>query len=108
MAEKFIVTGGNALQGLVTVSGAKNAALKALVAACLTEEEVIIHNVPFISDFFEMVEVIKGLGGKILLEDHTIRIQMKTFSGSKISLEDTAKSRTSAMLIAPLLARLKK
>lgn len=107
MIEKFIVTGGNVLKGTVTVSGAKNAALKALVAACLTEDEVTIHNVPLISDFFEMIEVIKGLGGNVTLEDHTVRIHMKQFSSSTISLKETAKSRTSAMLMAPLLARTK-
>ncbi len=107
MIEKLVVTGGNALQGTVMVSGAKNAALKALVAACLTDEEVIIHNVPLISDFFEMIEIIKGLGGTIVLQDHTVHVRMKNFTSSKISLEKTAKSRTSAMLIAPLLARTK-
>ena len=107
MTEKFIVTGGNPLQGTVAVSGAKNAALKALVAACLTEEEVTIHNVSLISDFFEMIAVIESLGGSVSLKGHTVRIQMKQFSSSTISLEKTAKSRTSAMLIAPLLARTK-
>jgi UDP-N-acetylglucosamine 1-carboxyvinyltransferase len=105
MIEKFVVVGGNSLQGTVTVSGAKNAALKALVAACLTDEEVVIHNVPLISDFFEMIEIIKGLGGNVSLTDHTVTIQMKQFTSSEISLEKTAKSRSSAMLIAPLLAR---
>ncbi|HSW97706.1 MAG TPA: UDP-N-acetylglucosamine 1-carboxyvinyltransferase [Candidatus Saccharimonadales bacterium] len=107
MIEKFVVIGGNALKGTITVSGAKNAALKALVAACLTEDEVIIHNVPLISDFFEMIAVIKGLGGTVVLDGHTIKIHMKQFSSSTISLEKTAKSRTSAMLMAPLLARTK-
>lgn len=107
MIEKFVVTGGNVLRGTVTVSGAKNAALKALVAACLTEDEVIIHNVPLISDFFEMIEIIKSLGGSVVLEDHTVKIQMKQFISSTIALEKTAKSRTSAMLMAPLLARTK-
>lgn len=49
--EKFIVNGGKKLRGTVSVSGAKNAALKALVAACLTDEKVIIDNIPLISDF---------------------------------------------------------
>src|SRR5439155_23149114 len=99
--DKFIVTGGKPLHGEISVSGAKNSALKALVAACLTDEEVIIHNVPLISDFFEMVAVIKGLGGSVILEDHTVKIHMQQFSSSTISLEKTAKSRTSAMLMAP-------
>ena len=50
--EKFIIKGGKKLKGEVTVSGAKNVALKVLVAACLTDEEVVIDNIPLISDFF--------------------------------------------------------
>jgi len=48
--EAFVITGGKKLQGNVKVSGSKNVALKALVAACLTDEKVIIKNIPHISD----------------------------------------------------------
>ena len=67
--EKFIVTGGNKLKGTVRVSGAKNAALKALIAACLTDEEVIIKNIPLISDFLNMISIIKDLGGEAQILD---------------------------------------
>ncbi len=106
--EKFIVKGGKRLQGKVTVSGAKNVALKAIVAACLTDEEVIIHNIPLISDFFVMVDIVKHLGGKASIDGHTMRIQMKHFTTDKISLEKAAEIRTSVMFIAPMLARLGK
>src|SRR6266851_3596321 len=78
--EKFVIKGGNKLQGTVKVSGAKNVALKALIAACLTDEEIVIHNVPLISDFFTMVDIIKELGGKVVLTDHTVSIQIKSFA----------------------------
>lgn len=106
--EKFIVTGGKKLHGTISVSGAKNVALKALVAACLTSEEVIIENVPLISDFFIMLDIMKGLGANISLHDHTIKVKMKQISASGISLESAAKARTSVMFIAPLLARVGK
>lgn len=105
--ENFIVTGGKPLKGTTIVSGAKNVALKALVAACLTEDEVIINNVPLIADFFVMVEIIKKLGAHVTIKDHTASIRVKKFVHSEISLEDAAKARVSAMLIAPLLARKK-
>jgi UDP-N-acetylglucosamine 1-carboxyvinyltransferase len=103
--EKFIINGGRRLKGVVSVSGAKNVALKALVAACLTDEEVIIKNVPLISDFMVMVEIIRELGGEVKIKGHVATIQMKKFKKERISLDEGAKIRTSAMFMAPLLAR---
>lgn len=105
--EKYIIQGGSVLKGEVTASGAKNAALKALVAACLTDEKVIINNVPEIADVFVMIDIIKEIGGEVSFKDHTVTVCMKDFSTHQISLEKAAKARTSSMFIAPLLARYK-
>lgn len=105
--EKLVVTGGKKLQGEVHVSGAKNVALKVLVAACLTDEEVIIENIPLISDFFVMVDIMKELGAKVVITDHTVSVRMLQFKHSSISLEKAALARTSSLFIAPLLARTK-
>ncbi len=105
MTEKFVITGGSKLQGTVKVSGAKNVALKALIAACLTDEEIVIHNVPLISDFFIMVDIIRELGGTITFTDHTVSIRIKNFVKHELSLETAAKIRTSFMFLAPLLLR---
>lgn len=104
--EKIVIKGGKKLTGRIGVSGAKNVALKALVAACLTDEEVTIKNIPLISDFMVMVAIIRELGGKAEISNHSITIQMKKFKKEKISLDEAAKIRTSAMFMAPLLARL--
>jgi len=106
--EKLVINGGKRLMGTISVSGAKNVALKALVAACLTDEEVIIENIPLISDFMVMVNIIRSLGGTVKIRDHTAYVQVKILKLKKISLEEAAKIRTSAMLMAPLLARLHK
>ncbi|HSX09798.1 MAG TPA: UDP-N-acetylglucosamine 1-carboxyvinyltransferase [Candidatus Saccharimonadales bacterium] len=103
--EKFVIKGGNALKGTVQVNGAKNAALKVLVGACLTSEKVVIHNVPLIADLFVMVEIMKELGADVVLEDHTVTIQMQQFAHSSIPLDKAAQARTSSMFMAPLLAR---
>jgi len=103
--QKLVVTGGKKLQGTVKVSGSKNVALKALVAACLTSDGVTIHNVPLISDFFVMVGIMKELGAEISITDHTVIIKMDKFLTHEISLEEGAKARTSSMFISPLLAR---
>jgi len=103
--EKFVITGGNKLHGTVQVSGAKNAALKALVAACLTDKKVVLHNVPLIADLFVMIDIMKELGATVELSGHTVTIQMKKFAHSSIPLDKAALARASSMFIAPLLAR---
>ncbi|MBI2442565.1 MAG: UDP-N-acetylglucosamine 1-carboxyvinyltransferase [Candidatus Levybacteria bacterium] len=103
--EKYTVIGGNTLSGTTSVSGAKNVALKALVASCLTEEDVVIQNIPLISDLHIMVEIINNLGGSVVVTDHTATVSMKRFQKSAIPLDAAAEVRTSSMFIAPLLAR---
>lgn len=106
--EKFIVTGGNKLKGTVSVSGAKNVTLKTLIAACLTSEEVEIKNIPLISDLFNMLKIIKELGGEVRINDHTVKIRMRKIKKFKLSLDTAASIRTSFMFIVPLLLRAKK
>ncbi len=106
--DKFIIKGGKKLKGEVSVSGAKNVALKVLVAACLTTDEVIIDNIPLISDFSVMVDIVRELGGEIRVKDHAAYVRMEKFTKEKIALEAAAEVRTSAMFVAPLLARLSK
>ena len=103
--EKLVIKGGKKLKGSIEVSGSKNVALKALVAACLTEEEVIIENIPLISDVLVMTDVIKELGGDVDFRDHVISIKLKKIKTYKILLEKAAEIRTSFMFLAPLLAR---
>lgn len=104
--EKFIINGGKKLKGEVSVSGAKNVVLKTMVAACLTTEEVVINNVPLISDFFVMADIIKELGGVVKIKDHTVSIKVEKIKKTKISMDRAAEIRTSSMFLAPLLARI--
>lgn len=106
--DKFIIRGGKRLTGKVRVSGAKNVALKAIVAASLTDEEVVIKNIPLISDFMVMVEILRDLGAEIEITDHTARIRVKNFQKHAISLDEASHIRTSSMFLASLLARLGK
>ena len=76
-----------------------------LVAACLTDEEVVIDNIPLISDFFIMTEIIKELGGRVEIKNHRATIQLQEIKKTKISFEKAAEIRTSSMFFAPLLAR---
>jgi UDP-N-acetylglucosamine 1-carboxyvinyltransferase len=103
--KKYIINGGKNLSGEITISGSKNIILKALIAACLTDEEVVIHNVPLIDDFFYMLELVKEIGGTVELSGHTLKVRVKEIQTHKIPLEVGAKIKTSSMFLAPLLAR---
>jgi len=105
---KLVINGGKKLKGEVSILGSKNVALKILVAACLTSDEVVVKNVPLISDFMVMTEIIRNLGGEVKLNDHNVSIRLENFASEKISLDKAAEIRTSYMFLAPLLARLRK
>lgn len=105
--ERFEIVGGKKLKGQVNVFGSKNVVLKVLVAACLTNEEIYIDNVPLISDVYAMTEIIKHLGGKVEFKDHRFVIKVEDFLSNKIALEKAAEARTSFMFLAPLLIRKK-
>jgi len=105
--EKLIIKGGKRLRGETSVSGAKNVVLKVLVAACLTEDKVVIENIPFISDLMVMVDIIRHLGGDVRFGNHLISIKVKNIKTDTIDLEQAAEIRTSFMFLAPLLARKK-
>lgn len=103
--EKLVVNGGKKLVGRIGVSGSKNVATKLLVASLLTPEEVIIENVPRISDFETILEIVKDLGVDISFVDHTVKVRARRITDYEIPLEAGARVRPSSMLIAPLLVR---
>lgn len=103
--EKFIVSGGVPLAGDLYVGGAKNVALKLCVTALLTDEEVILHNVPNIGDVHRMLEVLKSLGVAVSLELDTVKLRSAQTMGTSVSLGVGGRLRTSAMVLGPLLAR---
>ncbi len=105
--KKYIINGGRKLSGEVTISGAKNIALKAIVAACLTQEKVVIRNIPKISDVYNMLDLVKSIGGVVTIDGHTVTIEAGELSTFTIPLEAGAKTRTSTLFLAPLLARAK-
>jgi len=104
---KYIVHGGKDLAGEVSISGSKNVALKAIVAACLTSDKVFIKNVPLIADVFTMIELVKEIGGDVKVLDHSLEIHVPEIKTHTIPLEAGAKTRTSILFLAPLLARVK-
>ncbi|TVR84443.1 MAG: UDP-N-acetylglucosamine 1-carboxyvinyltransferase [Saprospirales bacterium] len=108
--QAFEVEGGHSLNGTVSPQGAKNEALQVICAVLLTEERVVISNIPDILDVVRLIDLLRGLGVKVerLAED------TYSFEASEIDLEYTktetyhknaSKIRGSVMLMGPMLAR---
>lgn len=107
MAEKFIVHGGNRLEGTVSVSGAKNSALKLMAASILTEDACVLRNVPKIRDVFTMAEALETLGIQVDL-GHPEGMVIKPGASLKFvtPYELVSQMRASIIVLGPLLARL--
>ncbi len=104
--EKFIIEGGIPLKGDVTPSGNKNAALPFLAACLLTDEPVILHNMPNILDVLAMKKLIEGLGVDIDVSDNgTWTIHAKNVRFADLDPELCKKIRASILLAGPMLAR---
>jgi UDP-N-acetylglucosamine 1-carboxyvinyltransferase len=105
--DRFIIQGGVPLKGTITASGNKNAALKLFPACLLTEEPVILHNVPDIDDVNSMIEIIRRLGVEIeRIKPNSWRVQAKTITSHVVDRELATRIRASIVLAGPLLARL--
>lgn len=104
--DNFIITGGKPLSGNIRVGGAKNVALKILIASLLTDEEMVIHNVPRLRDVISLIDILKSLGVRADVDGHTMRIKNSTLmKDPTVPLDLGARLRTSSMVLGPLLAR---
>lgn len=104
--EKFIIEGGIPLKGEMTPSGNKNAALPLLAACLLTEEPVIMKNIPNILDVQTMRALLESLGVEITdLDAHTWRIQARVVRPADLDPDLTRKIRASILLAGPMTAR---
>jgi UDP-N-acetylglucosamine 1-carboxyvinyltransferase len=105
--DKFVIEGGYPLSGTVVPAGNKNAALPMLAAALLTEEEVVIGNVPRIRDVDAMLALIEDLGVSVSWRDeHEVALRASSLSSSEVDPELAARIRASFLLAGPLVARL--
>lgn len=104
----FEIEGGVPLRGEVKVSGNKNAALPMIAAALMTDEEVVLRNVPNILDVKSMLAIAAGLGAEVSREGHTVRIRAANLKSHELSREACSATRTSLLFTGPLLARLGK
>lgn len=104
--EKFIIEGGNPLSGKVTPSGNKNAALPLLAACLLTDEPVILHNVPEIRDVMDMRNLLTSLGVEIdVLGNHTLQVRASQICPKDLDPDLCRRIRASILLAGPMTAR---
>ena len=104
--DRFIIEGGYPLQGTVTPSGNKNAALPILAATLLTDQEVVIRNLPQIKDVETMLEILAHLGVEIHKLGHReLALRARNVRRTEIDPQLTRRIRASILLSGPLLAR---
>ena len=107
--DKFVIRGGNPLLGTVRISGAKNAALPAMAAALLTEEPVILENIPQVRDIETERKLLSAMGAEVELgygrAQHRTTICCRDLVNAEVSYELVKTMRASTLVLGPLLAR---
>ncbi|MDD3279276.1 MAG: UDP-N-acetylglucosamine 1-carboxyvinyltransferase [Lachnospiraceae bacterium] len=107
--EQYIIRGGNPLVGEVEIGGAKNAALAILTAAIMTDETVMIENLPDVSDINVLLEAIAVIGASVdRIDRHTVRINGATIGSVSVDYEFIKKIRASYYLLGALIGKYKK
>jgi len=107
--DKLVIRGGNPLHGTVRVSGAKNAALPAMAAALLTNEPVILENVPQVRDIETERRLLAAMGAEVELgygrAQHRTTVCCRNLTNPEASYELVKTMRASTLVLGPLVAR---
>ena len=106
--DKFVITGGVALQGEIQTSGSKNSALPALAAALLTAEPVVLHRVPRVRDIRTMERLLVDIGSAVDVQDGTVRLVTEKIVCPEAPYERVKTMRASSLVLGPLVARSKR
>ena len=106
MEDAYVINGGNKLSGEVQISGAKNIALKTIIAALLFEGTVILENIPRIGDVNELINLIRSIGGKAQFIDiNKLQIEGGKFDKNRLDFIFASKVRVSFLFFAPFLIK---
>src|SRR5579872_6499787 len=107
--DKLVIRGGNPLLGTIRVSGAKNAALPAMAAALLTEEPVVLENIPQVRDIETTRKLLAAMGAEVELgygrAHHRTTLCCRTLASPEASYELVKTMRASTLVLGPLVAR---
>ncbi len=107
--DKFVIRGGKPLLGTIRVSGAKNSALPCMAAAILTEDEVILENIPQVKDIETERKLLVSMGAEVELgygrAQHRTTISCRLLSDPVAKYEIVKTMRASSLVLGPLIAR---
>ncbi len=107
--DKFVIRGGNPLLGTIRISGAKNAALPAMAAALLTDEQVILENIPQVRDIETERRLLASMGAEVELgygrAQHRTTIRCAHLVAPEAAYELVKTMRASTLVLGPLVAR---
>src|ERR1700709_1642848 len=107
--DKFVIRGGNPLLGTIRVSGAKNSALPCMAAAILTEDEVILENIPQVQDIETERKLLTSMGAEVELgygrAPHPTPISSRALADPTAKYEIVKTMRASSLVLGPLVAR---
>ncbi len=107
--DKYVIKGGTPLVGEVEIGGAKNAALAILTASIMTNESVLVDNIPDVSDINVLLEAIAVIGASVeRIDPHTVRINGSTIGSVSVDYEYIKKIRASYYLLGALLGKYKR
>ena len=107
--DKFVIRGGNPLLGTIRVSGAKNSALPCMAAAILTEDEIVLENIPQVRDIETERRLLASMGAEVELgygrAQHRTTISCRNLSDPVAKYEIVKTMRASSLVLGPLVAR---
>ncbi len=103
--DKFVIRGLNKLSGRISVSGSKNAALPIISAALLTEDDVILSNIPHLKDINTMIKLLEDLGCSCIEKNNNLHINCKDVKSTVAKYELVKTMRASVLVLGPLSSR---
>ena len=104
--EKLLINGGRTLKGEISCSGAKNAALPMIAATILSDENIVLKNLPYLQDITTMFELLGSMGADILLnENMDFTISTSALKEKEARYELVKTMRASILVLGPLVAK---
>lgn len=103
--DSLIINGGKKLIGDIPISGSKNACLPMMIASLMTDEKMILNNIPMLSDVKTLISILESLGSNAVHIKNSLNLHTKEIINHKASYDLVKKMRASFWVLAPLLAK---
>ena len=103
--DSLIINGGKKLIGDIPISGSKNACLPMMIASLMTDEKMILNNIPMLSDVKTLISILESLGTNAVHIKSSLNLHTKEIINHKASYDLVKKMRASFWVLAPLLAK---